>query len=282
MLGSLGGVYNSQIAPVLNTGGALTGEQARNTDQATRAAFAARGNALGNQALGTELLNRDQYRQNRFNNALTQGLGISGEQRGLTSGIEGLRSQDLSNRLGLTTAQGSLLGSQAALGSGLASGIQGLQGGALNQALGTEQAKVGDAMSIIAPVLGFGQDVFSSNQNAAAAQNIAGANKSSGALGGVLSAVGPILGAAISDKNLKTNIRPTKETTSEGIPIKTFSYRGDKRRFKGVIAQDVEKVRPDAVLTLPVTGHKLVNLAALAGASLEELHRYIPKAAHRG
>jgi len=74
-----------------------------------------------------ELLNRDQYRRTRFNELLGQGLGISGEQRGLasgiegiygsdaatrlglTQGIEGINSQDLQNRLGLTQGQDGLL-----------------------------------------------------------------------------------------------------------------------------------------------------------------------------
>jgi hypothetical protein len=261
-LGQLGNVFNTQIEPGLMSGGALNPEQSRDVDQSTRAAFAARGNVMGNQALGTELLNRDQYRRQRFNELLGQGLGISGEQRGLTSGIEnvfdqnaaarlglaqgieGINSQDLSNRLGITQGQSALLGqqagitgqqagitgqqagltgllgqltgqqgnilgqqgnllgqqagllgSQAGLASGLASGIQGLQQGGINQALGVEQGQVGSWASIINPLLSYGQDVASSNQNAAAAQNIAGGNKTQGAIGGGLSILGSVAAA---------------------------------------------------------------------------------------
>jgi hypothetical protein len=123
------------LLPVLNSGGALTPEQDRDVTQATRAGFAARGNVTGNQALGAELLNRDQYRQQRF-------------------------------------------------------------GTALSQVLGTEQAQVGDFATLLNPLLNYGSDLYSSNQNAAAAQSIAGANKSSGALGGGLGALGSIAGAA--------------------------------------------------------------------------------------
>lgn len=122
------------LLPVLQSGGALTPEQNRDVTQATRAGFAARGNVVGNQALGTELLNRDLYRQERF-------------------------------------------------------------GTALNQTLGIEQSEVGDYATLINPLLSYASDLNSSNQNAAAAASVAGANKGSGLIGGGLSAVGSIAGA---------------------------------------------------------------------------------------
>lgn len=219
-LGQLGNVYNTQIQPGLMSGGALNAAQNRDVEQATRADFAVRGNVMGNQALGTELLNRDQYRRQRFNELLGQGLGISGEQRGLTSGIEsvydqnaaarlgltqgieGINTQDLQNRLGITAGQSGiigqqagLLGSEAGLASGLASGIQGVQQGGLNQALGVEQGQIGSWASLINPLLSYGQDVASSNQNAGAAQSIAGGNKTQGAIGGGLSILGSVAAA---------------------------------------------------------------------------------------
>jgi len=131
----------SALLPTLQSQGALTSEQDRDVTQATRAGFAARGNVVGNQALGSELLNRDQYRQQRF----TQALGQAGM-------------------------------------------LQGLQGGALQQALGVEQGQVGTFATLMNPLLSYGSDLNSSNQNAAAAQAIAGGNKNSGLLGGLLNA----------------------------------------------------------------------------------------------
>jgi len=156
--GSQQGIYQS-LLPILQSQGALTPEQGRDVDQATRAAFAARGNAVGNQALGAELLNRDQYRRQRFGEALGQSLGLSGSI------------------------------------SGLESGIQGLQTGALNQALGTEQAQVGTFASLINPLLSYGSNLGESNQNAAAAGSIAGSNKQSGLIGGGISVLGSIAAA---------------------------------------------------------------------------------------
>jgi hypothetical protein len=55
--------------------------------------------------------------------------------------------------------------------------------------------------------------------------------------------------AAMSDKRIKQDIEPTGETI-EGVPEKTFAYKGDPagQTYKGVIAQDVERVRPEDVV----------------------------------
>jgi endosialidase-like protein len=249
------GVY-SGLQPTLQTQGALTQEQGRQATQDVLSQFAGRGNVF-NQASAAAFLNRDQYRQQRFSNALNQALGLSGSIAGLTGA-----------RAGLVGQQAGLTGQQAGLTSGLASGIQGLRSGALQNVLGAQRAGVQSFSQLTNPILAYIQDIFSSNQNAAAAQSIAGANKSGGALGGAASGIGSIIGAvlpllAASDKRFKENIRSTGEKTIEGIPIKAFSYKGDKRRFIGVVAQDVEKKMPSAVLTHPVTGHKMIDLTKI-------------------
>jgi len=132
-LTSIGGPAIAGLAPIIASMGKLTPEQERDVALATRTGFAQRGNLMGNQALGAELLNRDVYRQQRFGTALNQAISA------------------------LT--------------------------GTISPALGTEQAAVGTFASLLDPLYGFGSDVFSSNQNAAAAQNIMGANKTSGLAG---------------------------------------------------------------------------------------------------
>jgi hypothetical protein len=124
------------IAPVLSSGGQLSPEQIRDVTQNTLGPYAARGNAVGEQAYAAQLLNRDQYRQQRYAQALSE--------FGQTQG----------------------------------------------QTLGTERAGVQSFTELNNPILGYLQDLFSSNQNALATQNIAGANKGSGALGTGLSLVG--------------------------------------------------------------------------------------------
>jgi len=223
--------------------GELTPEQSRNAEQAALRVAGSRGMAYSPQGTATALLNREDLRQNRFQQGLSQALGLSG-------------------------SIASLLGGESGLTTGLTQGIQGLGTQALQNVLGTSRAGVQNYNALTAPVFGWLSDLMSSNQNAAAAQSIAGANKSGGAMGGATSAIGSILGAVLpalmaSDKNVKTDIKATGLTSPEGIPLKTFQYRGDNRRYLGVIAQDVEKKRPDAVIKHPLTGQRFVDLLTL-------------------
>jgi hypothetical protein len=114
---------------------------------------------------------------------------------------------------------------------------------------------------LVNPMTAWASDLFNTNANAQNAANIASANKTSDLIGGVLSSVGSVAGAAaMSDERVKEGIKDTGEKTPEGIPIKTFRYKGmGNQRWKGVMAQDVEKIKPEAVRTMPMTGHKLVN-----------------------
>lgn len=71
----------------------------------------------------------------------------------------------------------------------LAQGIQQL-GQLVSPALATEQAATGTFATLLNPLLNYSSDLFSSNQNAAAAQSIMGANKGSSALGSATSVLG--------------------------------------------------------------------------------------------
>ena len=75
------------------------------------------------------------------------------------------------------------------------------------------------------------------------------------AMGGLFGLAGTLGGAAIrtipwSDARLKENIRRIG-TADNGLPIYTFRYRGDTMTQTGLMAQDVLKVNPDAVVTMP-------------------------------
>ena len=94
--------------------------------------------------------------------------------------------------------------------------------------------------------------------NYAAQQNRRGANK-----GGALGALGSLGGAAISsglfsDRRLKENIRRIG-TAENGLPIYAFEYNGSCRTQLGFMADEVEKVHPEAVSELG--GFKLVDYA---------------------
>lgn len=76
------------------------------------------------------------------------------------------------------------------------------------------------------------------------------------------------LGAAaigLSDKRLKTNIRPTGEKV-RGVPVKTWNWKGSGEPDVGVVAQDVEKKFPHLVEMGP-DGYRRVKYGRLmAGA----------------
>lgn len=67
-------------------------------------------------------------------------------------------------------------------------------------------------------------------------------------LGSLASTLG---GWIFSDQRLKTDIHDTGAKSADGIPIKTFRMKGSPMMQMGVIAQDAEKKRPDAVATGP-------------------------------
>jgi hypothetical protein len=61
--------------------------------------------------------------------------------------------------------------------------------------------------------------------------------------------------AAASDERIK-NIGPRVGTTPDGLPIYDYTYKADPAQTPqtGVMAQDVEQVRPDAAVTMPDGG----------------------------
>jgi hypothetical protein len=68
-----------------------------------------------------------------------------------------------------------------------------------------------------------------------------------------------------SDKRLKSNVHDTGARTEDGIPVKTFRYKGSPMMHLGVIAQEAAKKRPDAVRRGP-GGFMMVNMPKLAEA----------------
>ena len=69
-----------------------------------------------------------------------------------------------------------------------------------------------------------------------------------------------------SDKRLKEDIEKVGETT-EGIGVYEYNYKGDDERQIGVMAQEVEKKHPEAVITTP-SGYKAVDYSVPMGSIL--------------
>lgn len=128
----------------------------------------------------------------------------------------------------------------------------------------------------ISGILGNQGDIASSaminraNINNANRQNqfgmVAGGLLGSGLLGGAGIAGGGLTGAGLGalmfcDERLKENIERVGET-DDGIPLYKFNYKGDDQVFFGPMAQEVEQVKPWAVLT-DMSGVKMVNSEAI-------------------
>lgn len=235
---------NSQAQNQLTQGGALSSQDVNDVTQATRAGFSQRGMLNTNQSLGADLLARDQYSRQRM--AAAQQFG---------STVQGL-NQNQNDFVGRASQ---IFGTQlsdpylAILGRGSTAGTSGGAG-----------QQIGTGATLFNPTNPYAQDVYSSNQNAQSAANIANANNASSSNNATLGAIGSIAGAALlafSDKRLKTDIKKVGKSP-EGGNIYEFSYKGDKkkRRFVSGMAQEIEKVNPSAVITMPLTGYKLVDL----------------------
>ncbi len=71
-----------------------------------------------------------------------------------------------------------------------------------------------------------------------------------------------------SDIRLKENIEPVGEV--KGIPWYHFNYKGDGTRYEGAMAQDVERIMPEAVTTRE-DGMKMVDYGLL-GVEMKEVN----------
>lgn len=83
--------------------------------------------------------------------------------------------------------------------------------------------------------------------------------KSSGSLLSQIGQIAQIASIAASDIRLKDNIRHVG-ATNEGLPIYTYTYKGDNRLQMGVMAQDVARMQPDALGPV-IEGFGTVNYA---------------------
>ncbi len=92
-------------------------------------------------------------------------------------------------------------------------------------------------------------DIKTGQGNSIAAGKIAGALAVQQGRGDLIKAGTQLGGAALaSDQNLKEKIEKVGE--EKGFNIYEFNYKGRPERFRGVMAQEVQKTRPDAVTVM--------------------------------
>ena len=97
-----------------------------------------------------------------------------------------------------------------------------------------------------------------SNQLAAASANAQAKAAQQAAIMGLIGdgAKAAATAGMMSDRRLKTDIKKVGKTDN-GLPVYTYKYKGDNVVHMGVMAQDVEKVTPEAVEE--IGGFKAVN-----------------------
>lgn len=211
----------------LQSGYNLPPDLKRQYEQSIRGAQEARGNGYGNAPISAEAIFKGSAAQDYYNRSLAQ----AGTFLGMPSPAQPDRS--------------------SAYTGGISSlGIQGAQLG--QTAFGNQLAAYNAQGSPWAAGLGAGAS------GAAAGYGIGG--PWGAAIGGGAGFAAGYFGTA-SDVRLKENIDYTGDATNDGIPYAEFNYIGHHQRYKGVMAQDVEKVKPEAVSS--VAGLKFVDYDAI-------------------
>jgi hypothetical protein len=266
-----------QAETELGLGRSLSAEETRDAQQSARAAFAARGLGTSMGSSAAEILNRDAAAQAR--EASRRNFASATNQM-VTGNVFG-RAGQAGGMLG-SAAQGQLMVDpySRALGSAQIGGNLGnsLQSG-IGQTFGGAQQMAGNVASFNVNAIDSRNAMQMNNWAAmnAARMNASAMNQSGtmGMIGGIGS--GLLQGAgmaamAFSDKRMKKNIKPLGKAGSVlGLTAYEFSYKGEDKKHKGFMAQDVQKVLPEAVAEVDYKGKKRLAIKpAVIGAALAE------------
>jgi hypothetical protein len=166
---------------------------------------------------------------NRLYNAAALGRGLPGQTLGAYGGAVGAGSA------GVQTA--------------MAPGNQYMQG--MGQGASTIMQGQGLGMQGATSILGNQANLYGQSMNAQA--------ELTGAILGAGTGLGAAGIAKYSDRRLKENIELVGRDERTMLPLYEFEYKGgDGRRFLGVMADDVEKVFPQAVIEMS-NGYKAVD-----------------------
>jgi hypothetical protein len=219
--------YMQRLAPQL--------EQNR---EATQARLANQGIAPGTQAYENAMRQQAQRENDLLLGATTQGFGV-----GSQANQQAFNQEMTKYNMPLNTL------------SALRSGSQVQNPSFVNSA---QQATTSGADILGAAQMGYNAQMGDFNQKQAAQQNF-----NQGLMG--------LAGAGImaSDIRMKENIIPMGSLPN-GLPFYQFEYKPEFKdiaghgRFVGVMAQDVEMVQPEAVIT-NANGYKMVNYGVLNG-----------------
>ncbi|WP_455296460.1 tail fiber domain-containing protein [Brucella pituitosa] len=194
----------------------------------------------------------ESAQQGRFG---LQNSALSGAS-GANQAASGIENQGINNVLGMISQLPTIQNNKvfdAQQQQGVGSQIDNRTQQALQNAINQWQQGDMEAWSRLGGLITAGSGAAGSygTQSGTSTQN----NGGMGALGGILSLV-----SMFSDRRLKERIELVGN--ENGFKIYEYSYKGQKARWRGVMAQDVIKTRPDAI-TKDANGDLRVNYAVL-------------------
>jgi len=160
------------------------------------------------------------------------GAGVQLNSDNLSAQVA-MRSLDVNRELGLSEIEA---GRQTSL-AGINAQVEGLR----IQTMGQVETN---------RIIASGQQAAASAQRSSSRNNL---------LGGIVSGIFGLF----SDERLKENVHRIG-TSDAGYGIYEFNYKGDTRRYRGVIAQEVRQYRPNLVIEDKRTGHLKVLPQAMA------------------
>lgn len=198
------------------------------------------------------------------NNSLFSGAGST------ASGINNLNQQQLTNGVAGITAAGAI--------PGLYSSPAMAQYAAANQAYSQPFANLAQLLQPSVSLASLGQTNNTTgnkteNSTPSLLESLSAGTKLGGSWisgAGSLASSMPALMSFFSDERLKDDITPVGKL-NDGQNVYAYRYKGDPRPQIGLLAQEVERVRPEAVHTHP-SGFKMVNYSlATRGARVGAL-----------
>lgn len=285
---------NSQIGNALQMGGQMAGQSAGIS--AANAGLQQNAGSLQTAQEQAGLTNdlqqwnmQNQYQQgilNNYMNTAGQPLGSSMNSSGTSTGSgPGVAAQvvgGLSGAAGLAAngvkaaqAVGGLFNSASATSAAAAAGLSGaaaaagVPAGVTALTAGSSAAELAAATSGAGLIsVGAGSAALGAGSAAAAsvaAEGAVGATTAAASSGWVASALA-FVGSLFSDRRLKENI--VRVGTENGHAIYDFNYIGGDVRFRGVMAQDVQRTHPEAVSDH--AGYLAVNYDAI-GVKMKRL-----------
>lgn len=275
--------------------GSLSPEEQRSAQQQAREAFSASGRLGGNAAIAAEIQNREAARSARRSEAATLGqqafgqqLGAAGQQlaaeqalfsQGIAGGAQRAQERqlgfgqlmDIEQRRAAAREEAAQAGQRSyemAGGFYTTPGFNFLNQTPTSYTAGTNLANIGlNLGETMSPQLDYNLGLNLAREKAGAldARALAQYEADAKAKAARNEMIGSIIqgGASafmMSDRRLKTDIKRVG-TTDAGFPVYTYKYKGDNTTQMGVMAQDVEKVNPEAVAEFG--GFKAVNYSLI-------------------